>query len=72
MQFFQIEKLQQSKLKKSFLLLNITTLVKFILFSSTFSVQLTCHIFITFILGFKSSILHKLVSEHNYLIYLNK
>ena len=60
------EKLQQSKLKcEKFLLLNITTLVKFILVSFTFSVQLTCHIFIFFILGFQSSILHKLKNTLN-------
>ena len=38
-------------MKKSFLLLNITTFGK--LFSSTCSVQLTCHIFIIFYFWFQ-------------------
>ena len=51
------------------------------MYSSTCSIQLTCHIFIFFIRGFHSSILHKLkntlncwlkLSKHNYLIYKNK
>ena len=68
MQFFQIEKLQQSKLKKSLLLLNITTSVKFILFSSTCSVQLICHIFNFIILGFRSLILDKL-KKHQAIVW---
>ena len=53
--------------------LNITTLVKFILFSSTCSVQLTCHVYIFFyILDFQSSILHKLKNILNCRLKLNK
>ena len=58
-------KLQQSKVQS---LLNITTLVKFTLFSSTCSV--TCHVF--FILGFESTILHKLKNMINCHLKLNK
>ena len=56
---------------EKFLLLNITILVKLILFSSTCSVELTCHIFIFFILGFPSSILHKLKNTLNCCLKLN-
>ena len=39
------EKLQQSKLKRKPVFLNITTLVKLILYSYTCSIQFSCHIF---------------------------
>ena len=57
-----------------FLLLNITTLVKFILFTeqNKCSVQLACHIFIIFIFGFKSSITHKLKNTLDCSLKLNK
>ena len=54
---------EQSKVKSSkFLILNITTSAKFILLTeqNKCSVQLTCRIFIIFVLDFKSSIVHKL------------
>ena len=60
------EKLQQSKVQ--FLLLNITPLVKFTLFSSTYSVTFV----IFFILGFQSSVLHKLKNILNCHLKLNK
>ena len=64
------EKLQQSKLKSlKLLLLNITTLVKLILYSSTCSIQLTC---LFFIHDFQSSILHKLKNTLNCWLKLNK
>ena len=52
-----------------FLLLDITTLVKFTLFSSTCSV--TCRVFFI-ILGFQSSILHKLKNILTCHLKLNK
>ena len=57
---------------EKFLLLNIATLVKLILFSSTCSAQLTCHIFTIFILGFQSSILRKLKNTLNCRLKLDK
>ena len=47
-------------------MLNITTSAKFILLTeqNKCSVQLTCRIFIIFIVGFKSSILHKFDLRH--------
>ena len=57
--------------KLKFLSLNNTILVQFILLSSTCSVQLTGHIFIFFILGFSSSIFHKLRITLNCCLKLN-
>ena len=54
------------------LLSNITTFVKLILYSSTCSIQLTCHSFIFFIHGFQSSILHKFKNTLNCWLKLNK
>ena len=50
------------------------TLVKFILLTeqNEYSIQLNCHIFDIFILGFKSSILHKLKNTFNCRLKLNK
>ena len=64
------ENLHQSKMKKSFLLLNITTLVKFILFSSTCSVQWTCHIFVFFYSWF--SVINFLYSKKHIKLLLEK
>ena len=67
----KVSAVKSEKLKK-FLLLNITTLVTFILISSFSSVQLTGHIFSFFILGFQSSILRKLKNKLNCRLKLNK